>query len=42
MNDYVDIKNGILGQQTGTFNNIVIQKNGVIRIKKDKPIKKVK
>lgn len=41
MSDYVYIKNGILGQQTGTFGNIIIQKNGVIRIKKDKPIKKM-
>jgi hypothetical protein len=40
MSDSVFIKNGILGQQTGTFNNIVVQKNGIIRIKKDKPIKK--
>lgn len=40
MSGSVSIKNGILGQQTGTFNNIIIQKNGIIRIKKDKPIKK--
>lgn len=35
MSDSVYIPNGILGVQSGTVGNIVVCKNGVIRIKKD-------
>lgn len=35
MSNSVFIPNGILGVQSGTVGNIVICKNGVIKIKKD-------
>lgn len=35
MSDKVYITNGILGVQSGTVDNIVICKNGVIRIKRE-------
>ena len=40
MSDKIFIPKGILGIQSGTIGNVVIQKNNVIRIKKDKPINK--